>query len=67
MKKDDYLPDHLFKPALSHPGKKTVFDDDVPLPTAVASPPRKRNGTKRPSKDVLLGCAYIHAHSRAFH
>ena len=53
-------PDHLFQSALSHAGKKIVFDDNTPLPSAEASPPRKRKCTKHPSKDVLLGCAYIH-------
>ncbi|PIL26997.1 hypothetical protein GSI_10136 [Ganoderma sinense ZZ0214-1] len=55
----DYLPDHLFKSAFSHTGKKIVFDDyDDPFPVAEAPPPRKRRRTKRPSKDILLGCAY---------
>ncbi|PIL26991.1 hypothetical protein GSI_10130 [Ganoderma sinense ZZ0214-1] len=59
-RKDDYLPDHLFKSAFSHTGKKIVFDDDDdPLPAAEASPPRKRKRTKRASKDILLGSRTI--------
>ncbi|KAM5543965.1 hypothetical protein V8D89_002582 [Ganoderma adspersum] len=54
-RKDDYLPDHLFKTALSHPSKKIVFYDDAPLSSAEAPRPRKRQRTKRISKDVLLG------------
>ncbi|PIL24116.1 hypothetical protein GSI_13868 [Ganoderma sinense ZZ0214-1] len=57
--KGDYLPDHLFKSAFSHAGKKIVFDDDDPLPVVDASPPRKRKRTKRASKDILLGSRTI--------
>ncbi|KAM5543973.1 hypothetical protein V8D89_002590 [Ganoderma adspersum] len=58
-RKDDYLPDHLFKSALSHAGTKIVFDDDVPLPSTDTSAPRKRKRTKRTSKDILLGSRTI--------
>ena len=61
-RKDDYLPDHLFEAALSHTGKKIVFDED-PLPSPQASRPQKRQRTKRTSEDILLGCAYTHCSS----
>ncbi|KAI1792326.1 hypothetical protein LXA43DRAFT_1007632 [Ganoderma leucocontextum] len=63
-RKGDYLPDHLFKSALSHIGKKIVFDDDAPLLSPKDSPPRKRKRTKRTSKDILLGSRTIRTLSK---
>ena len=40
LRQDDYLPDHLFKSALSHAGKKLSPSTTSP-PSAEDSPPRK--------------------------
>ncbi|TBU43164.1 hypothetical protein BD309DRAFT_961237 [Dichomitus squalens] len=58
--KANYLPEHLFKAALSNAGKKIVFDEDCCLTTRKqSSPSRKRKRTERSSRDILLGSRTI--------
>lgn len=58
--KHNYLPDHLFKSALSSArNTKITFADEEPAPSpARASPPQKRRRAKRSEKDVVLGYVY---------
>ncbi|KAI0354126.1 hypothetical protein OH77DRAFT_1426540 [Trametes cingulata] len=60
--KQNYLPDHLFKSALSSAARNTKikFTDEEYAPSrAPASPPRKRRRAKRPAKDTVLGSRTI--------
>ncbi|KAI0635347.1 hypothetical protein C8Q77DRAFT_699971 [Trametes polyzona] len=62
--KRNYLPDHLFKSALSEASSrntKITFDDDDSAPShrARTSPPPKRRRAKRPAKDIVLGSKTI--------
>lgn len=58
--KHNYLPDHLFKSALtSARNTKITFANEEPAPSrARASPPQKRRRAKRSEKDVVLGYVY---------
>ena len=54
--KQNYLPDYLFKSALSSSSRpsKIVFNDSMPFPSTT-SPQRRRKRAKRPSKDIVVG------------
>ena len=54
--KQNYLPDYLFKSALSSSSRpsKIVFNDSMPSPST-SSQQRKRKRAKRPSKDIVVG------------
>lgn len=58
--KHNYLPDHLFKSALSSArNTKITFANEDPAPShAHTSPPQKRRRAKRSEKDVVLGYVY---------
>ncbi|KAI0329332.1 hypothetical protein GY45DRAFT_1325101 [Cubamyces sp. BRFM 1775] len=62
-KNRNYLPDHLFKSALSKAATqntKIKFDEEESAPArAPASPPRKRRRAKRAEKDIVLGSRAI--------
>ncbi|KAI0367311.1 hypothetical protein BV20DRAFT_1054941 [Pilatotrama ljubarskyi] len=60
--KQNYLPDHLFKSALSSAARNTKIkfaDEDSAPSRAPTSPPRKRRHAKRPAKDIILGSRTI--------
>ncbi|EIW56136.1 uncharacterized protein TRAVEDRAFT_104962, partial [Trametes versicolor FP-101664 SS1] len=61
VQKHNYLPDHLFKSALSSVrNTKITFANEEPAPShARASPPQKRRRAKRSEKDVVLGSRTI--------
>ncbi|KAH9896457.1 hypothetical protein C8Q73DRAFT_744524 [Cubamyces lactineus] len=62
-KNRNYLPDHLFKSALSKAATqntKIKFDEEGSAPSRTpASPPRKRRRAKRAEKDIVLGSRTI--------
>ncbi|KAH9846913.1 hypothetical protein C2E23DRAFT_743087 [Lenzites betulinus] len=66
FQKRNYLPDHLFKSALSSAhNTKIKFDDEGSLPSrAHASPPRKRRRASRSTKDIMLGSRTIRTLSK---
>ncbi|OJT03156.1 hypothetical protein TRAPUB_6263 [Trametes pubescens] len=59
--KHNYLPEHLFKSALSSArNTKITFADEEPAPShARVPPPQKRRRAKRSEKDVVLGSRTI--------
>ncbi|KAI8973089.1 hypothetical protein BD414DRAFT_468722 [Trametes punicea] len=66
--KHNYLPDHLFKSALSHTASrntKITFEDEDTAPSRPsASPPQKRRRAKSPAKDIVLGSRTIRTLSK---
>ncbi|KAI0828493.1 hypothetical protein BC628DRAFT_1362897 [Trametes gibbosa] len=69
FQKRNYLPEHLFKTALSAvQNTKIKFDDESSLPSRTrASPPRKRRRAKRSNKDIILGSRTIRTLSTPSH
>ena len=64
--KPNYLPDHLFKSALSNAatkGSKIRFDDD--LSSRAAPPPQRKRKRTKTSKDIVLG--YVLPHDSPCH
>ncbi|KAI0643989.1 hypothetical protein C8Q79DRAFT_913814 [Trametes meyenii] len=62
-KKRNYLPDHLFKSALSNSARQstkiTFGDEVVGSSRAPVSPPPKRRHAKRPAKEIVIGSRTI--------
>ncbi|OSC98893.1 hypothetical protein PYCCODRAFT_1374221 [Trametes coccinea BRFM310] len=64
----NYLPDHLFKSALSNPtarNTKITFDDEDSVPSRnPTSPAHKRRRAKRSAKDIVLGSRTVRTLSK---
>ncbi|KAI9057697.1 hypothetical protein FKP32DRAFT_1597909 [Trametes sanguinea] len=63
----NYLPDHLFKFALSHAtprNNKITFDDEDSLPSRAPASLHKRRRAKRSAKDILLGSRTVRTLSK---